>query len=328
MSEQEIIDNETGEVIQMQNAMQVADRASIDMQIATAHQYPRSIKTFLDNAMMMATMNEDIAAQCFYKLPRRDKNGKNIQIEGPSVRLAEIMANNWKNLRCSSEITDDNGKFVTATAMVHDLETNVAYKMSCQRRVTTKDGKRYGDDMTQQTKNAACAIALRNAIFKAVPKVFVDEVFEKAKKVSVGESVTLEQRRNKALSFFQNKHGVDTEKVLKALGKKDISEIGLPELETMIGWTTALKDGVAKLDSIFVPEETKPQEKPADDSKVDYLRLSNEGMQTMGFTALESDLIKDFYKSDIKKMYDDLTEVAKAKDRKEAKAKLLNSVTK
>jgi hypothetical protein len=67
----------------------------IDIQIATAHRYPRDIEQFRREALSIAIADEDTAASCFYKLPRKKKDeatGEWIQtyIEGPGVRLAEI----------------------------------------------------------------------------------------------------------------------------------------------------------------------------------------------------------------------------------------------
>ena len=48
-------------------------RSEIDMQIATAHKFPRSIKRFRNEALQMVTLNEQVAESCIYALPRGDK---------------------------------------------------------------------------------------------------------------------------------------------------------------------------------------------------------------------------------------------------------------
>ena len=40
------------------------NRSEIDMQIATAHKFPRSIKRFRQEALAMVTLNEQIAESC------------------------------------------------------------------------------------------------------------------------------------------------------------------------------------------------------------------------------------------------------------------------
>ena len=66
------------------------NRSEIDQQIATAHRFPRSVKRFRDEAMAMVTLNESVAGQCIYALPRDGKT-----IEGPSARFAEVIASAW-----------------------------------------------------------------------------------------------------------------------------------------------------------------------------------------------------------------------------------------
>jgi hypothetical protein len=70
----------------------LVNNQELDIQINTAKAYPRSVKSFLEEAKMLATANQETAASCFYSLPRKDKNGKQVQITGPSIRLAEIAA--------------------------------------------------------------------------------------------------------------------------------------------------------------------------------------------------------------------------------------------
>ena len=41
--------------------------------------------------LALATLNDSIAQQCNYSLPRKDKNGQVKTIEGASIRFAEII---------------------------------------------------------------------------------------------------------------------------------------------------------------------------------------------------------------------------------------------
>ncbi|HCU25986.1 MAG TPA: hypothetical protein DF383_13290 [Deltaproteobacteria bacterium] len=223
----------------------LADRSDVDIQIATAHRYPRSITRFKQTALAMATSDEDTAASCFYKLKRGDK-----EIEGPGVRLAEIVGSAWNNLRYGSRIVGEDEKWVIAQGMAHDLENNVAMTIEVRRRITDKYGKRYSDDMVAVTANAACAIALRNAIFKVVPKTFVDAIYESAKKVAIGDATTLVSRRQKALEYFQ-KLSVSLDRILAVLGKAGLEDINLKDLETLTGLKTAIKDGDTTIEAAF-----------------------------------------------------------------------------
>lgn len=222
-------------------------RAEIDVQVATAKQYPRSIAKFLKAATGMACMNEDIAASCFYSLPRGGK-----PITGPSVRLAEIAATAWGNIRFGARVIADDGRQITAQGMCHDLESNTAGSIEVKRRVTTKDGHRFSDDMIVVTGNAACAIAKRNAILGVIPRVYVHQVEQEARKVAIGDAQTLVERRAKMVDYFL-KMGLRAEQVFAAVEKTSLEDIGLEELATLKGLATAIKEGDTTVDEAFPP---------------------------------------------------------------------------
>lgn len=226
-------------------------RAEIDMQIATAKQYPRSLELFRQEALSMATTDREIAASCFYKLKRGQGADAKV-IEGPSVRLAEIVANAWGNLRFGARTVDEGAKEVTAQGVAHDLEKNVCNTIEVSRRITTSKGARYSDDMIGVTKNAACSIALRNAIFKTVPFTYVKSIYLKCKEVAVGNAKTLIERRGEMLDAF-SKMSVTKEQILAFTEKPSIEDIGLTEIEDLIGVYNAIRDGDTTIDEQFKP---------------------------------------------------------------------------
>ena len=94
------------QVIQVQQAdmLQALNRAEIDQQVATAKQYPRHLPTVLNQIQTYATMDVDTASECFYVLHRNGAGGTTQTIEGLSVRMAEIIAGAWGNLRVATRI--------------------------------------------------------------------------------------------------------------------------------------------------------------------------------------------------------------------------------
>ncbi|MFN8826683.1 MAG: hypothetical protein ACK501_17070, partial [Planctomycetota bacterium] len=46
------------------------------------------------------------------------------------------------------------------------------------RRITGKNGRRYSSDMIGVTGNAACSIALRNAVFRGIPRAFWIDIYD------------------------------------------------------------------------------------------------------------------------------------------------------
>ena len=100
------------------------------------------------------------------------------------------------------------------------------------------------------TGNAACSIAARNAIFKVVPFAFVKPIYSAAKAAAVGDLTTLAERRTKMVAKFESL-GVPAKKIFESLGKGGLEEIGLNELEHLIGLYGAIRDGDQTIDEAF-----------------------------------------------------------------------------
>lgn len=226
-------------------------RGEVDMQVTTAKRFPRSLKTFKQRALTMATVDQKTAASCFYALPR---DGKTIQ--GPSVRLAEIVASEWGNLRAEYRIVGDDDSFITAQATCWDMERNVLIRCEVRRRISGKNGRRYSDDMIVTTGNAAGKIAFRNAVFSVVPRAFVDDIFAQCRKVAVGDARTISAQRDEWFVYWR-KAGIDEARVLAMLGKQSIADVDIDDLATMSGLVTALKDGDTTLDQAFPAVDLK-----------------------------------------------------------------------
>jgi hypothetical protein len=253
--EGEVIDQE-GErdmILSGSEALTAYTSAEIDMQISTAKKYPRSIKAFKLQCEQLACIDEETAATMFYSLPRGGK-----VIQGPSVRFAEVVGYSWGNLRYAARIVAVDEKFITANGMCQDLEKNIAGSVEVKRRITDKHGRRYNDDMIVVTGNAACSIALRNAIFKVVPFGMAKGVYEKALEIVKGDASSLVQRRGGAVSWFV-KAGATEAQVLQAIERESVEDITLDDLVTLQGLRTAIKDGESSIEEALgpVPDKSK-----------------------------------------------------------------------
>lgn len=252
MEEQnEIIESGTVEIMQVDSAASLAalNRSEIDIQIATAKQYPRNLAQVLNNIETLATLDADTAASCFYIL-RRD--GK--PIEGPSIRMAEIIASSWGNIRVQARIIANDGKMITAQGICHDLENNYAVSAEVKRRITNKKGQTFNEDMQVTTGNAACSIAMRNALFRVVPMALVKRVIDKAKQVSIGQSLSLEESRSNMIAYY-TKLGVDQKRLFSYLGIDKIDEINTDMVVELRSLANALKDGAATIRDTFFSQE-------------------------------------------------------------------------
>lgn len=232
-----------------ETSLQLITKAEIDAQVATAKAFPRSIKTFLQKAESLATVSEEVAASCNYALPRGGKD-----LEGPSVRLAEIICSTYGNIRSGARVIANDGKTITAQGICHDLETNNSVTVEVKRRITDRNGKTYNEDMQTVSGNAACAIAYRNAVYKVVPFALVSEIYEKTKEVARGTAETLPARRDKALKYLKEL-GVTEKQILDVLELKKIEDIDLDKLSTLRGMVTLIKNGESTISDLFVKEK-------------------------------------------------------------------------
>jgi hypothetical protein len=246
-------DEETGIQVQQISAIAAITKSEVESQLDAAHRYPRRIKTFLDEANAMVSRSVDVAAMCFYSVPRDGK-----QIMGPSVRLAEIAASAYGNLHVGARPLEvgESDTVCTAQGVAWDLQKNLRVTVEKTRRITRRDGKRFSDDMVITTQNAAASIALRDAIFRVIPRAYIDEIYKRARAVAVGDAKAIGERRVNAVAAL-TKMGATQERILAALGRTEVEAITLEDIERMIGNWTAIKDGQLSVDEAF-PEIAKP----------------------------------------------------------------------
>jgi hypothetical protein len=276
------LQNVVHDLVETDNTAQAVVMGSeVENQITTAKKYPRSIKVSIKNAETLATLNKEIAGSCFYVLKRKNPDGTEKKIQGKSVRLAEIMASTWQNLKYASRIIEEADDHVIAQGVAWDLENNVSASVEVSRSILTKAGKRYKSDMVNVTKLAAIAIAGRNAIFKVIPIAYCDYIYGLCIKVAVGEKKDLAQRRKIMLEKYQAK-GCNKERVLEIVNKKGVSDINAQDLEDLIGMLTAVETGemlLAELQTGEIPEgggKPKVREPESKSKKKDVKDNSND----------------------------------------------------
>lgn len=233
------------------DALQAVTRAEVDLQIATAKQYPRDMNAVLNRIATYATMDRETAEDCFYVLRRQNSDGRDTVIEGLSVRMAEIIAGSWENLRVITRIIGNDGKVVTAQAVCYDLQTNFAVSKEVKRSIVTKKGFTFSRDMQTVTENAAASIAYRNAVLTVIPKAILKRIINEVKQVALGQAIDVETSRQNCLANFA-KIGVTTEMICQYLGIKSISEMDKERLFELRATWNALRDGTTTKEEAFI----------------------------------------------------------------------------
>lgn len=254
------------EVIQTEgiDVYQNDEKAAIDIQVATAKQYPRNVRRAVDNSIAIATMDKDTAETCNYSLPRGGKN-----VSGPSVHLARIIAQNWQNLRVESKVVNITNTQIVSQAICYDLETNYAVKIEVRKKITKSNGERYNEDMITLHGNVTNAIAFRNAVFAVIPKAVTEKVYKASKNMITGDLSSEEKlikKRKQVLDGFKDSYSVTEEQILEVLGLNSINQIKQDEIADLIGLAQAIKDGDTTVADTF--GSTKKAEKDKSSEQV------------------------------------------------------------
>lgn len=238
------------QVIQQADVLAAINSSEIDSQVATAHKFPRDVEQALKKIEMLACVDEETAADCFYVLHRNGAAGYTT-IEGLSVRMAEIIASCWGNLRVQARIINNDGKYITAQGVCHDLESNYAVSKEVRRRITDSSGRTYSEDMQVVTGNAACAIAMRNAVLAVVPKAVTNAIVKRVKKIAMGASLDIPTARQQMINYFA-RLGVTVEQLCAYLQVANVDAITKEHIFTMRATAQAIKEGTTTVRETFV----------------------------------------------------------------------------
>jgi hypothetical protein len=184
------------------------------------------------------------------------RGGQNIS--GPSIRLAEVIAQSWGNI--SHGVVELEQKYGESTAMAFawDLETNTRAEkiFTVKHEIKLKDGslKKLSDprDIYELVANYG-ARRQRNCILSVIPKDITDKAVEECDKTLLGDNTgPISDRIMRMLDKFKD-HGVTKEMIEARAGYRvDIfTEQDLLELSKVYN---SLKDGMGKREDYFEVE--------------------------------------------------------------------------
>jgi hypothetical protein len=235
--------------------VEAIERATVDVQIATAHKFPRSMDRFKTRAIDMVQADRATAEACIYCRPvGKKKNGEVEYAEGLSIRTAEIVGACYGNLRVGAVVVEQTPRYVKARGYAHDLESNFATACEVIESTVTKDGNPYSERMRIVIAKAAVAKARRDATFQVVPRALCTPIEDAARRVAIGDTKTIEERRA-AVERWIEELGIDESRVWRALGITGLGDVGLREMKILAGLKTAIAEGMST-DEAFPPAET------------------------------------------------------------------------
>ena len=225
-----------------------------------AKKFPRDeVQSF--NRIMRACQRKTLAEQAMYEYPRG-----NTKVTGPSIRLAEAMAQNWGNLDYGIiELEQKNGES-QVMAYAWDLETNtrqtkifsVPHIRSTKKgNVTLTDPR----DIYELVANQG-ARRVRACILGVIPGDVIDSALTQCNETLLSDNgnVPLVDLVRQAAALFQNDYGVTVQMLEKFIGCKSES-FSMNDLIRLKRVYKSLKDGMAKREDYF---EMIPEANPDD----------------------------------------------------------------
>jgi hypothetical protein len=237
--------------VQSNNAgMQVEQtRAAQEVQasVIMAKKFPRDENAAFER-IRKSCMRPFLAEQAIYAYPRGSET-----VTGPSIRLAETIAQNWGNISFGiKEVSQENGVSL-AKAYAWDLETNTINEKEFyvpHKRYTKKGSYILTDprDIYELVANNG-ARRLRACILSVIPGDIAEAAIEECKKTLSSGKEPLADRVRKLVSAF-SEFGISIEHIEKRLNHK-LEAIIEPEMVTLRAIYKSLKDGMAKREDFF-----------------------------------------------------------------------------
>lgn len=235
---------ENGALTQTSEARAVAE---VQAAYVIAKKFPRDEHESLLR-IMKACERPLLAEQALYAYPRGGQ-----LVTGPSIRLAESMAQCWGNIDCGvREISQSNGVSV-AEAYAIDLETNtrVVKTFHVPHIRDTKQGrKRLTDsrDIYELVANQG-ARRLRACLLAIIPGDVQDAAKERCAKTLESSDVPIADQIRKLVIAF-DEQGVKPEHLEKRLGHK-LDAIIPSEIVNLRSIYKSIKDGMADRSQFF-----------------------------------------------------------------------------
>lgn len=209
------------------------------------------------NRILKSCQRKTLAEQSMYEYPRGGQ-----KVTGPSIRLAEALAQNWGNLDYGIVELEQNNGESQVMAYAWDLETNTRQSkiFSVPHIRATKHGnKTLTDprDIYEMVANQG-ARRLRACILGVIPGDVIDSAVEQCQLTLKGANPEpLIDRVRKMVKTFEDKFSVTKEMLEEYIGCNSdaFSENDFMRLRNIYG---SLKDGMSKREDYF---KIKPTEK-------------------------------------------------------------------
>lgn len=225
-------------------------------QIFMAKQFPRNVFDS-ERRILDACKRPALAQTAVYRYPRGGQS-----VEGPSIRLAEVLAQNWGNLSFGIKELEQRPGESVAMAYAWDLETNVReekiFTVPHSRYTKSKGVTKLTDprDIYELVANNG-ARRLRACILGIIPGDITEKAIEECNRTLTGNNKEpLKDRISVALDAFKDKYKVTQEQIEARMGY-NVGAFTERDYADLIKIFTSIKDGMSKVEDWFSKDEVK-----------------------------------------------------------------------
>lgn len=249
-------------------------------QIIMAKKFPRDYVASC-NRIMQACQRKGLAEKAMYEYPRGGT-----KVVGPSIRLAEALAQNWGNMSFGIVELEQKAGESQVMAYAWDLETNTRQEkiFSVPHVRSTKKGNvplTDPRDIYEMVANQG-ARRLRSCILGIIPGDVVEDAMEQCNQTMIeGEKKPVIDLVKDMAAIFEKEFSVPIEAIEDYIGCKS-SAFSMNDLVSLKKVYRTLKDGMKKREEIFnlpgvekkeaedaFAGKQKKEEKPADGQQLD-----------------------------------------------------------
>ena len=261
----------------------VADRAvaEIQAQVFMAKQFPRD-ENQARARILRSCQRPGLAAKAIYTYP---KGGQ--RVTGPSIRLAEAIAQAWGNLDFNTVILEQRETESVCLSYCWDVETNTRASRSfiVPHKISTKHGEKVLTDPREIYELAANqgARRLRACILSIIPGDIVDEAIDACNAtLAGGNKRPLIDRLRELTDRFMTYYSVPLSSIERYFGYPLDSFTEMDGV-TLAGIYTALRDGASSREDYFqLPKLAAGEEDPVPEKTAEGSKKGNKKQVSLG----------------------------------------------
>lgn len=257
-------------------ALAVSDQqrsiAEVQAAMMIARANPRNSIAAMDR-ILNACQRPTLADAAVYQYSRGGSD-----ISGPSIRLAETIAQQWGNMQFGIRELQQRGGESTVQAFAWDVETNTRREVTFQVphvRYTKRGAQRLEDprDVYELIANQG-ARRLRACILSVVPGDVTEAAVEQCEKTMAARADTSPEAMQKMLAAFAGL-GVMREQIEKRIQRR-IEAIQPAQVVALKKVYASLRDGMSVVSDWFEAQEEAP---PAGATATEKLRAATRRQQ-------------------------------------------------